>query len=218
MNRRTDLPADQADHVRAQCLLPWLLTGTLDEAELALVRRHLDSCAACRDDLARERRLRALGQDLPSLSALSADAAFARLAPRLVARPAHESRLRRWAQLLAASQDRWLRPLAAAQFAVIAALGALLLARPDADDPAYHLLGAGAPVQGDLVVSFRPDTTERELRRILQGSGTRLLDGPSAAGAYVLAAREATPAHALARLRAEPAVTLAQPLGPDRRP
>ena len=44
------------------------------------------------------------------------------------------------------------------------------------------------------------------------------LDGPTVAGAYVLAARVATPAHALARLRAEPAVTLAQPLGAQDRP
>ena len=225
MSRRNDVPAgraDEVDHGAAQRLLPWLLTGTLDEAELAQVRQHLRSCAACRDELAWERRLRAAGRDAAGLGAgLDPDAALGRLAPRLAAGPARAARLRRWARALAANEGCWLRPLAAAQFAVIAALGALLLARPDLDgrgDAAYHALGAETPVAGDLVVSFRPDTPERELRRILRGSGTRLLDGPSAAGAYVLAARGAAPAHALARLRAEPAVTLAQPLGPERRP
>jgi hypothetical protein len=210
---RNDNPA--GEHAKTQRLLPWLLTGTLEGAELALVQQHLRNCAACRADLAWQRRLRATGQGEPELDP---DAALARLAPRLDAQPDRPDTLRRWAHALAANDGRWLRPLAAAQFAVIAALAALLLARPGADQADYRTLGAGGAVQGDLVVSFRPDTPEHELRRILQASGTRVLDGPTVTGAYVLTARGAAPARALARLRAEPAVTLAQPLGPEGRP
>jgi hypothetical protein len=207
------------DHAAAQRLLPWLLTDTLDGAELARVRAHLHGCGACRDDLARERRLRAAGQHQAELDpALDPDAALGRLAPRLDRPPARFDLLRRWARALASKDGRWWRPLALAQSGAIAALVALLLARPDAGDARYRLLAAGAPVQGDLVVAFRPDTPERELRRILQDSGARVLDGPTAAGAYVLAARADTPARALARLRAEPAVTLAQPLAAEGRP
>lgn len=209
---RSDHPS--SEHARAQRLLPWLLTGTLDDAELALVQAHLRSCGACQDELARERRLRATGQALPQVDA---DAAFARLAPRLEAQPGPRPALRRWAQALAANDSRWLRPLAAAQFAVIAML-ALLLARPDDSDARYRTLGSAAPVQGDLVVSFRPDTPERQLRHILQASGTRVLDGPTVTGAYVLTVRGTTPARALGRLRAEPAVTLAQPLTSEGQP
>src|SRR5437764_780608 len=59
----------------------------------------------------------------------------------------------------------------------------------------------------------RAGPPERELARVRQASGTRRLDGPTVAGAYVLAVRGTTPTRALAHLRAEPAVTLAQPLG-----
>lgn len=210
---RSDRPS--REHEAAQRLLPWLLSGSLEGAELALVRGHLRGCQACRDELEWERRLRAAGQNEP---ALDLEAALDRLAPRLNPPARHVDSLRRWAQALATRQAGWWRPLAVAQFGAIAALATLLLVRPDADEDRYRLLAAGAPVQGDLIVAFRPDTPERELRRILDASGTRVLDGPTVAGAYVLAARAATPAHALARLRAEPAVTLAQPLGAQDRP
>jgi len=214
---RSDQPSNE--HKAAQRLLPWLLSGTLEGAELALVREHLRGCTVCRDELEWERRLRAAGQSQP---ALDADAALGRLTRRLEHPPrrldACFGTLRRWAAALAARDAGWWRPLAVTQFGAIATLAALLLVRPDPMDARYRLLAAGTPVQGDLVVAFRPDTPERELRRILEDSGTRVLDGPTAAGAYVLAARASTPAHALARLRAEPAVTLAQPLGAEGRP
>ena len=210
---RSDRPS--REHEAAQRLLPWLLSGSLEGAELALVRGHLRGCQACRDELEWERRLRAAGQSQP---ALDLEAALGRLAPRLDHPARRFDSLCSWAKALSAREDGWWRPLAAAQFGAIAALAALLLVRPDADADRYRLLAAAAPVQGDLVVAFRPDTPERELRRILGASGTRVLDGPTVAGAYVLAARAATPAHALARLRAEPAVTLAQPLAVQGRP
>ena len=68
------------------------------------------------------------------------------------------------------------------------------------------------------MVVFRPDTPEREMRRILQASGARVVDGPTATDAYLLAVPAAQAAPALARLRAERAVTLAQPLAAGARP
>jgi cysteine synthase len=65
---------------------------------------------------------------------------------------------------------------------------------------------------------FKPDTTEREMRRILQASGARVVDGPTVTDAYVLALPAAQAPAALARLRAEPAVTLAQALGTEDLP
>lgn len=201
------------DHARVQRLLPWLLTGTLASTEQALVEQHLRACDACRRDLVWQRRVRAAGRAGPILPpGLDADAALARLLPRLDARRGRGAELRRWVQALAANDSRWWRPLAAAQFAVIAALAALLASTRDTGQARYRLLGEGSPVLGDLVVSFRPDTPERELRRILVQSDTHMVDGPTAAGAYVLSSRGAAPARALARLRAEPAVTLAEPL------
>jgi hypothetical protein len=88
----------------------------------------------------------------------------------------------------------------------------LAVAWPDTEPASYHALGARKAVQDNIVVGFDPSTPERELRRILQGSGARLVDGPTASDAYVLAVAPDDAGQALRRLRAEPAVTLAEPL------
>lgn len=215
MNRRTADPG-QAAHAEAQQLLPWLLAGTLEAAELARVQAHVATCVQCRADLARERKVRTIigSQEAP---ALDPGQAFARLLPQLGAQPAPGGVLVRCGRALAANDGNWLRPLAVAQLGVIAVL-ALLLARPAEQQAAYRGLGAAAPAQGKLVVVFDPATPEGELRRILQESQARVVDGPTVTDAYVLAVPAAQARPALRRLRAERAVTLAQPLAPDGAP
>jgi hypothetical protein len=202
-------------HNEAQHLLPWLLAGTLEGAELERVQAHLGSCEQCRADLAWERHLRAAGQQRePSLDT---DKALARLLPRLGPQQAADGRAGRWKSAVAANDSRWLRALACVQMVVIAVL-ALLLLRPGDDNPGYRGLGAAGPAQGNLVVVFDPDTPERELRRILQAADARVVDGPTVTDAYVLAVPPSRQAATLGRLRAEPAVTLAQPLGAEGQP
>lgn len=214
MSRR-NTSSDEDAHLEAQQLLPWLLAGTLEGAELARVQAHLGSCEQCRADLARERNLRAAGRQ--SAPALDPDKALAQLLPRLGPQEAPRGALGRWKSAAAANERRWLRALAAVQALVIAAL-ALLLARPGADDASFRGLGAAGQAQGNLVVVFNPDTPERELRRILQASEARVVDGPTVTHAYVLAVAQARQATALERLRAEPDVALAQPLEPESGP
>jgi hypothetical protein len=203
-----------AEHRRAQRLLPWLLAGTLEGTELGLVQAHLQRCGACQADLAWQRRLRAAAP--PPDGRPDPDRALAQLLPRLGPQPARASLPERLRNAIAANDAAWLRWTAAAQLAAIAVLG-LMLARGDGD-PAYRALGAPAQAEGKLVVMFRPDTPEHELRRIVQSSGARLADGPTVTDAYVLALPAAAAPVALARLRAEPAVTLAQPLQRPERP
>jgi len=128
--------------------------------------------------------------------------------------------VRGWRATLAANDGRWLRAALALQCGAIAVL-ALLLARPadraDERAGAYRVLGAGTSAQGQLVVSFKPDTPERELRRIVLASGARVTGGPTVTGAWLLGTDEAT-ATVAARLRADPAVTLAEPLGAEGQP
>jgi anti-sigma factor RsiW len=210
---------DQASgdgHKEAQQLLPWLLTGTLEGAELARVQAHLGTCERCRADLAWERRIRAAGQ--PRGTALDPDPALAKLLPCLGRQEARHAVPGRWRGAAGANDGRWLRALAVAQLGVIAVL-ALLLAYPDDDDAHYRGLGAAAPAQdGGLVVVFNPDTPERELRRILQASGARVVDGPTMTDAYVLEVPRSRQASTLTRLRAEPGVILAQPLTTESGP
>jgi hypothetical protein len=206
--------SDQVTHEKVQRLLPWLLAGTLDSTDLALVQPHLEACAQCQADLAWQRKLRAAAP-LPD-TAFDADRAFAQLLPRLGPQAPRIGVLDRWRRA-AAANSTWLRWTAAAQLAVIGVLS-LMLARPWSDAGDYRAMGAAPQTQGNLVVVFKPDTTEREMRRILQAAGARVVDGPTVTDAYVLALPANQQTKALTRLRAEPSVTLAQPLAAESRP
>jgi acyl-CoA synthetase (AMP-forming)/AMP-acid ligase II len=84
---------------------------------------------------------------------------------------------------------------------------------PAAPPARYHTLaGVAALAAGNVVVIFRPDTRERELRATLEASHARVVDGPTAADAYVLRVPASQRLAALATLRARPDITLAEPI------
>jgi anti-sigma factor RsiW len=228
-------------HREAQDLLPWLANGTLAGTELERVQAHLKGCAQCRADLAALHTLRAAAP--PASFDLDMESALARLLPQLdapasaavqpaalpqVSAPPQAAALpaRGWRARLAANDARWLRVAAGVQCCAIVVLAALLL-RPgaatdasagvSANTGAYHVLGAAPAAQTRLIVMFKPDTPERELRRIVLESGARIVGGPTATGAWVLGTEQAADAVA-GRLRGQAAVTLAEPLGAEGRP
>jgi hypothetical protein len=223
-------------HHEAQEALPWLANGSLCGDERERVQAHLETCALCRADLAVLHTLRAASPGL--VPDCDAERALARLLPRLDApaglpdqlaavpapvpapAPAPREAPAGWRARLAANDGRWLRAAVALQFGAIAVLAALL-ARPsataDAQAGAYRALGAGPSAQATLIVTFRPDTPERELRRIAGAHHARIVGGPTVTGAW-LVDTDIGAAAALASLRAEPAVTLAEPLGAEGQP
>jgi hypothetical protein len=216
-----DAGVTHAAHHEAQSVLPWLANGSLGGAELERVQAHIHGCATCRADLAQLHTLRAAEPAL--LPGLDLDAALARLLPQLDqadAPPRQGAALPvpgGWRSWLAANDRSWLRAAVAMQCAAIAVLAVLLwrpAAAPSAD---YRVLGASPGVQRSLIVTFNPDTPERELRRIVRASGAHISGGPTATGAWLLGTDQA-PAAVAARLRAEPAVTLAEPLGTEGQP
>lgn len=220
--------SDEA-HREAQELLPWFANGSLAGTELERVQAHLRSCAACRADLATLHTLRAAGEvhgPAPGLqSGAHAEAALARLLPELdaaVALPRAPTlqTMPGWRARLAANDARWLRVALALQCCVIAVLAGVLL-RPAASGETqsgpYRALGTVPGAQGTLVVRFKPEAPERELRRIVLESGARVVGGPTVTGAWMLGTTEA-PATVAARLRAQPAVTLAEALGAGEPP
>jgi anti-sigma factor RsiW len=214
---------DKSAHLHAQASLPWLLNGTLAEAERQAVETHLHACPDCRSDLEGLRLLREAGA--ASGPGCDPERALARLLPRLDSRaaapvhatpgPAPAARPR------AANDPAWLRWAALAQACVIVLLVsvvAALLAQPDEAGTNYRALGAASAAQGQAVLMFKPDTPERELRRIVRASGARIVDGPTVTDAYVVGIDAGQVAPVLARLRAEPAVLLAEPLSAAERP
>ncbi|PHV04343.1 hypothetical protein CSQ96_26440 [Janthinobacterium sp. BJB412] len=109
----------------------------------------------------------------------------------------------------------WAWSALAAQFVVIAGLAALLAERPAAP-PGYRLLGNADTAGANLVVVFKPDTAEHELRRLLRANQARVVGGPTVTDAYLLAVPD--PQRARVRLRAESAVLLAEALAAGESP
>lgn len=189
-------------HRQAQSVLPWYVTGRLDAAERAAVDEHLANCAACREDLQAEREIAAL------LGSDSADMEATRALQRLQAR---KRRDKPWHIPAWIGRLGWLLTGSALAASLIAIVAVPRFVRAD-----YHTLGApAAEAPGNVIVMFRPDTSERELRSLLTASRARLADGPTASGAYVLRVPQTKRAAILAKFEADESIVLAQPLDAD---
>jgi hypothetical protein len=219
-----------AEHLALQELLPWYASGALGEAEAGRVQQHLRDCAACREDLAWQRKL--LETEGPAPAGLDPERALARLLPRLEPLPSPANatpagtagmpapvaaavrspapglgqRLRAWL-----GADGWRGWALGAQFAVIAVLASMLL-WPRGEPAAYQALGRGAAATPDLLVVFKPAARLDEVQRLLQAHSAQIIGGPTVTGAYMLEVEHSRQARLLEALRADPAVELAESL------
>jgi hypothetical protein len=101
--------------------------------------------------------------------------------------------------------------LAAVQALALVLVG--ISTQPLSQAATYRALGAAAaPTAGNVIVIFRPETSEQTFREALNASHARLVDGPTAADAYLLRVPAAERAEILTRLRQRPDIELAQPL------
>jgi len=208
-------------HREVQALLPWYLTGRLDEAERARVEAHLGACPECQAEVRSEHRLGVEVASLPAAEgALGVEHGWTQLRRRMElesSRPAPAA----WRGWVAAAgrgaavqwgaSAAWLRWAVAAQLVLLLLASAYLV--PMARQARYHALGA-APVSaaGNVVVIFRPDAREKDLRAALEANDARLVDGPTAADAYLLHVPAAERSAAVARLRRQRSIELAEPV------
>ena len=217
------------EHEKVFELFPWYLNGTLSEPERQRVDEHMRVCAACRDQLDRERDI------YRSMSAESSvefiPASFSRLQARLDAlspeRPgASEPSVPRSASPHETSRRRGAVPwprLAAASIAILA-LGAFVSAdrwmqirgRPSE----YRTVTTAAPRAPDEVIRavFSPAITLVELQAILDEAQLRIISGPTEAGVYSLAANSGRPVTvSLSLLRRHASVRFAESTRVDPR-
>lgn len=205
------IPSEMNPHKEAEELLPWYATGQLDVEDQRLVEQHLASCAHCRRQLAFDRRM------TDEFAALNpqVDSGWARLRRRLEPRASWWDRLGGEAAVTYWALARpSVAALAFAQilFVVVAGSVLLTLSRPD-----YHALAsAPAPQSANALVMFRPNTTESEMRGLLQSNGASLVGGPTPADAYLLRLPAASRQVALQHLRADSHVLMAQPIDAPR--
>lgn len=195
-------------HRDIEALLPWLVTGRLDAADTARVSAHLEACPDCRGRADEERRLAAAITREPA----DADTGWAMMRERLdLERPARVRPAASARQPRPGFSWRWLGWGVGAQLAFASLAGAFLM--PVAGPARFHALGTAATAPaGNLIVIFRPDTRELQLRRTLRANAARLVDGPTAANAYILQVPDARRDVSLGVLRADPQIILAEPL------
>ncbi len=202
-------------HDEVSMLLPWYVTGRLDDDEKARVDLHLKTCAQCQVDLAAERHLQAEVADLPEDKAGHVDNGWAALREQMGSAPQRPGQLSRLDQQWRASAP-WLRWAVAAQFSLLfigAGVFGWQATRPAQPQPQYHALGAKpVAVAGNIVVVFRPEVSERDLRQALRDNHARMVDGPTAADAYLLSVPAGDRDAAVTRLRGDRAIVLAEPV------
>ena len=194
-------------HDEAEELLPWYATGQLEEADRIRVEDHLTSCSDCREQLTLERRI---VQEFRTTDP-EMDAGWTRLRSRIEAQldgPRQEPR---------ATGGVWkmFRQPAVAMFAA-AQVGFLVLSAGillSLSRPTYHALAsAPPPAAANVIVIFRADATEEDIRDALKASGASIVGGPTAADAYLLRVSANQRPQALSRLRSDDDVQMAEPI------
>ncbi|HSQ96013.1 MAG TPA: zf-HC2 domain-containing protein [Croceibacterium sp.] len=205
------VPLRPSEHDTVQQLLPWHVNGTLSADEAARVEAHLAECESCRLDLARERELAREVALLP----LDVDEGWQALAMRLPLALSSPARVPSFSR---SGPVGW---AVGGALAASLVLGVAIVGLQRSPDPAptFHTLGSPAgAASGQAIVLFRPDATERQMRAILMAQGARVIDGPTAAGAYVVRFDGRSPADAISALRQSGEVVLAEPIASDGRP
>jgi hypothetical protein len=207
-------------HREVQGLLPWYLGGRLDAAEHERVAEHLKVCAECQAEVRFQQRL---GQEISQMP-LDVERGWANMRQRIARDAAPRRATWRPRMRLAGAgvgalvwrtSPAWSGWAAASVLLVAAVVGL----KPFGPDGAYHGLGAKpAASPGDILVVFKPDAPERDLRAAVKDSGARIVGGPTEADAYILTTPLAERAHAIAALRARPAVAMAEPIDPGSGP
>ncbi len=183
-------------------LLPWYLSGQLNETERAEVQQHLQGCAACGSELASLTALRTQSRQMfmeaPSPSPRLRQAVLGRLRQR-TSRPTAAERLAQLFQGLLA--PKWAPT--AAMAVIVAQLGAVawLATRPHEMSP--PIIARDVPTEAiRLKILFNPAAALGEVQAAIHDLGGRIVDGPAADGAYTLELAPDSPQRIAERLRA----------------
>lgn len=212
-------------HQKVQALLPWYVRtgaspGEEDRQardERACVEAHVAECARCQAELAWEREIQAACASSEPPPIGNADHGFALLRERIAADASPPRRQGLLARLKAHWRDTpvWTRWALAGQCALVATLSGVLVTAVIPEQRFRALGGAappGAATHGNLIVRFRPEATEQQMRRVLRESEARLVYGPTATDAYLLAVPAGLETAAVNRMRKESTVMLVESL------
>lgn len=206
------IPLHGDEHREFEELLPWYVTGQLAPEEHARLEAHVAACAECQADVRIQKRLESEVARLP----MDVEHSWSQMRRRLEAGEAEAEVPGAAGRIARVARARWTGWAAAAAIAAVAG-PLLLIQQPVQLAGEYHALSAPAAKRsGDLVVIFRPDTREADMRAALKAANARLVDGPTEADAYVLSVPAPQREAALTALRSRPDVVLAEPMDVGR--
>jgi anti-sigma factor RsiW len=209
------------EHARADALIPWLVNGRLQGAELAWLEQHLAGCAACRAEHAVQQQVcTALTRD--DEVTFAPQPSFNRLWERIQAGAARPSaplpRPASHAPERAARRPppprRWLAVAVTLQALVIGVLTAWLWQLHTT--PSYRTVTTAAADSGraaSVHALFDDRLRLAEFHDLLARAGLRVISGPTPAGVYTLTAEPGgtrTLEAAVAELRRSPRVRFAE--------
>ena len=208
MNKKI-VAINESMHDRVQSLLPWFVNDTLREEDASLVNQHLNVCSECQADFAWQCKLRAIEPAVEG--APDVDRAFAKLRERIDAKQIQSKRTSVWFNQFRFKNSPWMPWALASQMLLIMGL-VTVVATPDPTIATYRALAANSTSNGNMIVVFRPETSEQQLRRILNRANARIVNGPTVTDAYVLYVKDENLDATLRSLRADRAVVLAETL------
>jgi anti-sigma factor RsiW len=235
MTSLTELDVCDSEAAR---LLPWFASGRIDAEDAARVAAHVDTCLACRADLAAQRQLHGFMQADAKIE-YSPQPSLQKLMSRIdeldreIAPPAASTVVPAAAALAPpparTGLPRWLVAAVILQTLGLGTLGTLLWQHAGGRNAGaeYVTLSSVEESLGTaprVRVVFAPDTTLGGMADLLGAVRADIVAGPTEAGAYTLALRPDAAAAvsveaSLARLRADPHVVFAEPVtgaGPPR--
>lgn len=174
-----------ADRRTAEELLPFLVNGTLDANERALVRAQL----ATDSDLAEQeqvlRRIRTQMQTEETLYS-PGEMGLARLMRDLDG----QSRIADEPATVLGFERRPVFSALAAAIATVAVISGVNLMRGASDAPeapVYYEQASGDAADAVLTIAFRPNATQTQMTELMLSYGLVMVDGPSALGLYRVA-------------------------------
>ena len=220
-NRRIE---NSAEHHEVSALLPWYVNETLGELDRQRADAHLGMCAACREDLAAQRRICEAIDAQPAIDYMPV-ASLKRLQARL-------DTLAESAPTIAPAKEQptyrlpwrgWMAASVAAMAVAVALLAANRFVQTDARlmQPNYHTVTKSVPrPQGEVIRAvFAPSITLVDLQTILDEAQLRIVSGPTEAGVYSLASSSTLTVRAsLALLRQHSTVRFAEGTLPEPEP
>ncbi|MDE2431124.1 MAG: hypothetical protein KGM99_20570, partial [Burkholderiales bacterium] len=105
---------------------------------------------------------------------------------------------------------RWVM---AGQTAIIVGL-VLHLILPGQHENSFRVLSSSEQLApGNIVVVFKPETSVKDIQRIMSHNDARIVDGPTVTNAYVLRVSNDQLTQSVTDLRTEPMIELVESLG-----